>query len=288
MRHMERTIFKIVHGINTDDKLKWIGRQWLYKWFNWFGWRFVGRVLHVTRPEILESMDPERPFIMLANHRTFWDLFALSIIQYRVNNQKRIPFFPVRATFFYENPFGLLLNFLFAGGSMYPPVFRDPKKRRLNVATVRIIAELAGAPKTFLGFHPEGTRNRGDPHELLPGRSGTGRLVLSAWKDGAICVPVYMNGLHSWLPQQWLRNLRKSEPLNVVVGEPLDLSEFASGRANAATYTAITDRVMEQLQGLAHEERELRAEKRAASVSTATDRVEPRDASAPPALPNSA
>ncbi len=265
LHHMERSIYRVIRSVNYDPTYKWIARRWNYYFFATFANRFTQRTVNVIRPEILRDVPADKPLVVVANHLTFWDLFAISTIQFAINAQRRVGYFPVRAKFFYDNPIGMLLNVIFAGGSMWPPIFRDRKKARMNALSMRIISELTSTPEAFIGFHPEGTRNRtGDPHTLLPGQGGTGRLVFSAWQNGAVVVPVFINGLAKWLPVQLYRNLTRSVPLNVIVGEPLDFSELAKRRKNAATYQAVTDQTMRHLQVLADEEREILAAQRAA------------------------
>lgn len=265
----ERLILRFVHAINTRPLLKRLGQVWAHTAFNWFGWRFFNRVMAVHHPERLTSVDPRTPLLLVANHRTFWDLFALSLIQYRLTGHFRAAYYPVRSSFFYESFFGVLLNLLFSGGAMYPPIYRDRRRGRLNLLMMEHIGRLAGRPRVLVGFHPEGTRNReASPYELLPGRSGTGRLLLAAWKNGAHILPIFMHELDSWLPRQLWNNLTRRKTLNVVLGEPLNLSDLAEQPVNAATFNAVTSLTMERLSELAQEERHLRdADSSTVSVS---------------------
>lgn len=256
----ERTILRFLHALNTRPLLKRLGQIWAHTAFNWFGWWFFNRVMVVTHPERLTAVKPETPLVLLANHRTFWDMFVLSLIQYRMTRHFRAAYFPVRSSFFYEKFIGVFVNLLFSGGAMYPPIFKDRRRGRLNLLMMEHIAQLAGRPRVVVGFHPEGTRNRdASPYELLPGRSGTGRLILAAWKNGARILPVFMHELDPWLPRQLWNNLRRLTSLNVIIGEPLDLADLANEPANAATFNAVTALTMERLAALASEERDLRA-----------------------------
>lgn len=255
----ERMILRFLHAINTRPQLKRLGQLWSHTAFNWGGWLFFNRVMVVTHPERLTAVKPETPLLLLANHRTFWDMFVLSLIQYRLTRHIRAGYFPVRSSFFYEKFSGVFINLLFSGGSMYPPIFRDRRRGRLNLQMMEHIARLAGRPRVVIGYHPEGTRNRDtSPYELLPGRSGTGRLLLAAWKNGAHILPVFMHELDPWLPRQLWNNIRRHTRLNVVIGEPLDLADLADKPTNAATFHAVTALTMKRLAALASEERGLR------------------------------
>src|SRR4029077_7539174 len=102
--------------------------------------------------------------------------------------------FPVRAEFFYDHPLGLLLNVALTGMAMFPPVFRHGRRRALNAwSRARCARELA-RPRTAVGVHPEGRRNKdGGPFEMLPAMPGAGRIALAA--PGAPVVPVFIHGL---------------------------------------------------------------------------------------------
>ena len=69
-----------------------------------------------------------------------------------------------------------------------------------------------------------------------------------------------MNGMSHWFfPMQFWRNVTGSVPLNVVFGEPVDLSEQLGARRRAATYAAVTETVMARLRECAEEERIIRS-----------------------------
>jgi len=72
--------------------------------------RFVGSVLR--RRTTVHGLDrvpnaPEERILLVANHRTFFDLFALGWILLEKRGLEQSVSFPVRANFFYENPAGL-------------------------------------------------------------------------------------------------------------------------------------------------------------------------------------
>jgi 1-acyl-sn-glycerol-3-phosphate acyltransferase len=165
--------------------------------------------------------------------------------------------FPVRSTFFYDNPLGAFVNGSMSFFAMYPPVFRDAKKAQLNMLTLDELAWLLRQGGYFVGFHPEGTRNMGDPYSLLPARTGIGRLV---HKSRARVIPVFINGLNS--TDMWAQirgNFDGSgTPVHTVFGSPIDFGSLLDEPANQTTFKRIANKTREAIMGLAHEERQIR------------------------------
>ena len=118
-----------------------------------------------------------------------------AILYWRTKLTKRI-FFPVRQSFFYDNPAGPFVNAIMSGMRMVPPVMRDKDKRGFNhYVLARCIEELNREDiGTVLGLHPEGTRNKGpDPYSFLPAQPGVGRVALGATR--AHVIPVFALGM---------------------------------------------------------------------------------------------
>ena len=117
-------------------------------------------VLRVDGLEHLASVSPERPLLLAANHRSFYDMFVVSsLLLRRVPGPWRI-YFPVRGRYCYRSAAGALLNGAAAGWSMYPPFFREPGTHALDrVMLERLVGLLQRGPGHVVGFHPEGTRN---------------------------------------------------------------------------------------------------------------------------------
>ena len=106
---------------------------------------------------------------------------------------------PVRSNFFYDTPAGFVVNGVMSFFAMYPPLFRDKRRTALNALGLDELAGLLRSGETLVGIHPEGRRNPGtDPYQLLPAKSGVGRLIHAA--RGVAVVPVFTNGL---LPEKF-------------------------------------------------------------------------------------
>lgn len=206
----------------------------------------------------LEHVRPYRrtPILLVANHRSFFDMFVINAVLYRRAGFDQRFLFPVRAHFFYDSLLGLVVNGVISFFSMYPPIFRD-RRRSLNLESWQELATLLTEGGRSAGLHPEGTRNRGpDPYALLPVHSGVGRLVHAT---GVPVLPAFINGLSNHALDQIWRNLRHlGPPVNLVFGPELDLTALRSMPPRGRTYKAIAEEVGRGIAQLAEVERSLR------------------------------
>lgn len=209
LRGLERISIPLHDAINSIGWLK-LASQAITRVVskNWI--TFVTRnLLEINDIEPLQELDPPRGVILVANHRTFWDMFVASAVLYRHVKWMEKIVFPVRADFFYTNPVGILLNASIAGFGMWPPVFRDERKPLLNPTAVQQMSWILARPGTVLGMHPEGTRNKGDdPYTFLQARPGVGYLIKDAHPDTVI-VPYFLNGMSNDIAGEIRRNFRK-------------------------------------------------------------------------------
>lgn len=178
--------------------------------------------------ERIASLDRSDRVVMVANHRSFFDYFTVMHVVFQSTQLSSRILFPVRSAFFYDNPAGVAVNFLMSGMAMFPPVVRDPAKRTFNqYAVARIVSELE-VPGRVVGFHPEGTRQRGgDPYRFLPVRAGVGEVIQRA-TTGVKVLPIFVFGIDNDLPREAYRNwFRRNEyPIDVVFGDPVDVADL--------------------------------------------------------------
>ena len=210
----------------------------------------------------LANVPHDRGFILVSNHRSYFDLYLLSLILNR-NTPLRQPIVcPVRADFFYEKPLGLLVNVLVGGGRMYPPVFRQAEKIEFNKWSLQRLIELV-REGAMIGFHPEGTRNKGaDPYVPLPAQTGIGKLVMETWP---VVVPAFINGLgNDFLGDVKSNFTDPAKRVIAVFGEPIELSQFRGQSNRLATHKKIADTILGRIYQLGQEERAIRATPRAA------------------------
>lgn len=188
-------------------------------------WLSRGR-LTVFGTRHLAGLSPERGVLLAPNHRSLFDLFVAATAAFpHLARCERLNF-PVRSGFWYDGVPGALLNALLTGCAMYPPVFRPAEKRAVTRAGLDALAAELRRPGTVSGMHPEGTRGKGaDRHALLPPEPSFGRLVLAARPN---VVPVFVSGLGNSLPHEILGAVRRTPPIRVWFGEPLDLPDPAT------------------------------------------------------------
>ena len=250
----ERFSFRVLRWLSGPAHR--LARAWQILWLRPFLWLFVGRRIVARGAERLQRLPRDRPILLVANHRTFFDLFVLAwILVGRFGLRARVSF-PVRANFFYQNPLGLLFCLFFSGGSMFPPFFRDAKKRAFNTHAVQILVERLRQPGNLVGFHPEGTRSKGgDPYDLLPAQPGAGKLVLDARPT---VLPAFVTGLSNSLGGELWANLLGRRPVVAVFGEPIPPERWAEG-SRLALQKRCADELLEEIRKLQPEERATRA-----------------------------
>ncbi len=194
------------------------------------GWTFAHVVDAVTGPrwrvfgaDALCAYAAQDGLILVANHRSFFDLFVISTVVKRRTRFMREVAYPVRKDFFYTNPLGVMLNFAVAGATMWPPVFRDDRRRELNPIGFQQLSSTLGRG-CIIGIHPEGTRNKGDdPYSYLSLKPGMGQLVAGC-APGVLVVPVFIGGLSNDVKTEVTRTFgrapRADQPIRVWFGEP--------------------------------------------------------------------
>ena len=104
--------------------------------------RNIRRVHGLDRLPPRESIDN---FILIANHRSYFDLFVASMVLFRDKRIRSRIVFTVRSSFFYDRPLGFLVNGVMSFFAMYPPVFRErdinTRQGLKNIAMRRYISD---------------------------------------------------------------------------------------------------------------------------------------------------
>lgn len=216
-------------------------------------------LLHVHGVDRLPPFDRNASTILVSNHRSFFDLFAVSSVIVKRGIGQRL-MFPVRSAFFYDTPLGLAVNGAMSFFAMYPPVFRDRDRVALNRASVDEVIRLLQEGGAFVGLHPEGKRNKSDdPYALLPARPGVGRII-QATRGRATVIPVFVNGLGNDIVRQIAGNyLKKGDAVTIVFGEPIDFGDLTAGASTAERHQRISEYALDAVRALGEEERGLRA-----------------------------
>ena len=238
---------------SLDRALRWCQRQIGARWIN-------GSLTNLKQVHGLERLPPLRPevsFLMVSNHRSFFDLYAVTAYLVGKGLPHRI-LFPVRSNFFYDHPLGPLVNGVMSFFAMYPPIFRQPSRAALNLAGLDEIVRLLRQGGTFVGVHPEGARKKDDdPYTFLRAQPGIGRLIYHA---GVPVIPVFVNGLGNSIPKQVAGNVTgKGTPVHIVFGAPIDFGSLLEVPPSQRAYKRLSEHALEAIGVLGQEEREIRA-----------------------------
>lgn len=250
-------------GVRLADRMN----RGAWKRFMTFCQRHIGslwikiatyNLMNVFGIENVDRTDASRPVLLVANHRSFFDMYTVSSVLFRQTRRPVKLFFPVRAKFFYDNPIGWFVNLFMGWFSMYPPFFRegrDAVKRGFDKYSMRRLIQLASVGEgNIIGFHPEGKRNlSGGTWDLLPAQPGVGKIIYAARPQ---VVPIFIAGLGNDLPKQVLGNWIGGEKVRIWFGEPVRLAEYYAKPDRLRTHKEIADRLMEDIADLARRDRE--------------------------------
>ncbi len=226
-----------------------VGQAWIH-----FSTRHLREVHGLER---LPDLSSGQSIVVVANHRSFFDLYVITAELVRRGLKQRIVFL-VRSDFFYDSILGFFVNFLMSFLAMYPPIFRQRKKAALSLLALDELGWMLRQGGIFAGLHPEGTRSRGDdPYAFLPAQPGVGRVIQRA---GVPVIPVFVNGLGNDLLKQVKGNFSgRGDKISVTFGAPIEFGGLLAEKSNTRTYRKISERCMEAISELGEEEKALRA-----------------------------
>jgi 1-acyl-sn-glycerol-3-phosphate acyltransferase len=222
-------------------------------------WMTLGsrNMMHAVGLDRLSGLRPSDGILLVANHRSFFDLYMLAVLLHRHTPLRQPVLCPVRADFFYQRALGVLVNVLVGGGRMFPPFFREPEKQGFNRWAIERVADELQRGSVLVGFHPEGRRNQNaDPYQPLPARPGVGRLVTEAWP---IVVPAFINGLSNDFFSDLRGNFDGTRRVIAVFGAPIDTAPYRSLGNRTSAHKRIADDLLRRIYQLGEEERTVRA-----------------------------
>jgi len=252
----ERAGFALAHRMNLGawKRLmtfcqRHIGSLWIYL--------ATYNLMNVFGIENFQDSDHSRPVVLVANHRSFFDMYTVSSVIFRRTTRPVKLFFPVRAKFFYDSPVGWFVNFVMGWFSMYPPFFREAgeaRKREFDKYSLERLIQLCSEPSpNVIGFHPEGKRNlTGGPYEFLPAQPGIGKILYASKPQ---VIPVFIAGLGIDLPKQIMGNWRGGDKVLIWFGEQIDLDEFYAKADRLRTHKELADHLMASIAALAEQDR---------------------------------
>ena len=147
LTRVEKLAVKLAEIANEDSRGKWLQTRFLrgvsYPWVR----AFLANRMFVEGLDELCAMTPESGVMLVSNHRSFFDQYAMLLACYMgpVPWSRRL-YFPVRSNFFYDQPLGIVVNAAVAAGAMYPPIFRQAERRALNDDALDKMVEILRTP----------------------------------------------------------------------------------------------------------------------------------------------
>jgi 1-acyl-sn-glycerol-3-phosphate acyltransferase len=275
LSRVERLALRFAEAANEDPRGKWLQARFLRGVsYTWVRACLANRML-VEGLDDLMALQPQTGVMLVSNHRSFFDQYAMLLACYMAPvHWAKYLFFPVRSNFFYDQPLGIAVNAAVAGGAMYPPVYRQAERRALNDDALDKMAALVSKPGNVLGMHPEGTRGKGpDPYKFLPAQPGVGKLALIA---KPVVIPAFTHGLGNNIIQDIKWNFgskaRTDHAVVTVFGPPVDYADLLAEKPRPTLYKKCADRFMAEIGKLMQREKELRNELRAGTISPADER----------------
>jgi 1-acyl-sn-glycerol-3-phosphate acyltransferase len=270
LSRVEKLALRFGELANEDPRGKWLQNRFLRGVsYIWVRAALANRML-VHGLEDMMSLRPSTGVMLVSNHRSFFDQYAMLLACYMgpVPWSRRL-FFPVRSNFFYDQPLGIVVNAAIAAGAMYPPIYRQAERRALNDDALDRMVDIVKKPGNVLGMHPEGTRGKGDdPYAFLPAQPGVGKLALVAQP---MVVPAFTLGLGNDIVQDIKSNFgkeaRRSAAVISVFGPPVDYADLMAEKPRPTLYKKCADRFMAAIKELSVRERELRADLMAGKIS---------------------
>lgn len=263
LSRIERLAVRFAELANDDPRGKWLQTQFLrgvsYVWVR----AGIARRMLVEGLDELLTLRPEAGVLLVSNHRSFFDQYAMLLACYMgpVPWSKRL-YFPVRSNFFYDQPLGIMVNAAVAAGAMYPPIYRQTERRALNDDALDRMVQILRGRGNVLGMHPEGTRGKGeDPYKFLPAQPGVGKLALMAKPT---VIPAFIHGLgNNFLDDirvNFTKAARGERAIVTVFGPPVDYADLMAEKPRPTLYKKCADRFMAEVAKRSERERELRAD----------------------------
>jgi len=263
LSRIEKLAVKVGELSNEDPRGKWLQARFLRGIsYPWVRAAIANRML-AEGVEDLMDLRPASGVMFVSNHRSFFDQYCMLLACYMgpVAWAKYL-FFPVRSNFFYDKPAGMFINAAIAGGAMYPPVFRQSDRRKMNDEALDKMVDIVRRPGNVLGMHPEGTRGKGDdPYTFLPAQPGVGKLALVAQP---VIIPAFILGLGNNIVDDIRKNFTKEartkHAVITVFGSPIDYGDLLAEKPRPALYKKTADRFMAEIKKLSEREKVLRQE----------------------------
>ena len=196
---------------------------------------FVTQIIHPYKL-IGKGKVKDGACVLVGNHYRLWD-----IVHMACTTKERVHFITKKEL--YKNKFlAYLCNKVEA-----IPVSRDGQDAKAIMTALRYLKK-----GEKISMFPEGTRNRTD-QELLPLKGGAALFAIKAK------VPVY--------PIMTIGKTKYFRRTPIIIGDPIDLSEFYEMKMSAEDYARAEEIVREKMLATMHEYMRAKEEEKAAKKS---------------------
>lgn len=217
------------------NRLHWPRERPVRTIIGFLGIALGARVVHRVRYERVDHLPATGPAIVVANHLSTTETLALARL---ITGHHRFPHFLTKAEVFSWPFVGRLLT-----AARQIPVLRG---------TARAADSLDAAGRELERGHvvclyPEGGLTRAP--DLRPGAGRTGAARLALAHPVAPVIPVGM-----WGPRPGRRHLWHRHTVLLIVGEPLDLTDWA-GRTDEEAFREVTAMIMAKITALTEQAR---------------------------------
>jgi len=260
LKLIERINLRCVEAFIHNPRLRSFSRGMIHNISRCFVEALIGRFVAAHNFEQLHAISLQQGLIVCANHRSYFDNFAVSVRMMKILKHRLNYRFPIRTEGFYDTWYGLFVNLVCSAVTMYPPIIRGARGVEWGKRVVEIITSELGRGDTAVLIHPEGGRNHGiDPYSLMPARPGLGKII---HQSSAPVVPVFLQGFPGTTVAVLKANFcrpRGAIPLvHMVMGAPIDFSAERACKPSARLFFQMANKVNAQITLLGEKERALR------------------------------
>jgi 1-acyl-sn-glycerol-3-phosphate acyltransferase len=236
----------------VNRRLKFLSVWWIATFMRFLLWFCGGRRFRVRGQDVLRSFSAESRVLMVANHRSFFDFYTVAYANVSGSVLGKRCFFPVRSTFFYDGPLGAAVNWCMTVMAMFPPILRRPEGRTWNRWALRRLNAELQVPGTWVGIHPEGTRNVDlNPWSFRKAHAGAGQIALAV--DGIRTIPLLVLGMSNNIVLETWRNWTNPAkyPIYIWYGPDVDFGDLRARAEEPEAWRLASERCMEAIAELA-------------------------------------
>lgn len=189
------------------------------------------RLIWVKKINGLENLPQNKPFIIAANHQSYFDFISLiSVLPFGITF--------LAAEKFWSSRFWRPI--VEATGQI--KVERNAEDKSHVMKAALSVLEAGGV----LGIFPQGTRSRSG--EIEQTYTGVAKIALAS---DALVVPVGIRGAYRVMPPN-AKKPKLKKIIEIHIGEPLDFSEFAKQEKTSDLYREITKKIMVKIAELSN------------------------------------